>query len=149
METEKQRTLEARKYAVSPSGSNGQLWQRTGEKPNIITVAWTGTVCTNPPMVYISVRPERYSYDIIRETGEFVINLTTEKLAEGGGLLRGALRQRYRQISGYASDAGTILQDRGTHDRGMPGESGVCGRKGGGAWIPSYVSGKSSGCPCG
>ena len=56
--------------------------QRPGEKPNIITVAWTGTVCTNPPMAYISVRPERYSYDIIRETGEFVINLTTEKLAE-------------------------------------------------------------------
>ena len=56
--------------------------QRPGDKPNIITVAWTGTVCTNPPMAYISVRPERYSYDIIRETGEFVINLTTEKLAE-------------------------------------------------------------------
>lgn len=55
---------------------------REGEKPNIITVAWTGTVCTNPPMVYISVKPERYSYDIIRETGEFVINLTTRKLAK-------------------------------------------------------------------
>lgn len=39
--------------------------QREGEKPNIITVAWTGTVCTNPPMVYISVRPQRYSYDIL------------------------------------------------------------------------------------
>lgn len=50
-------------------------------KLNIITVAWTGTVCTNPPMVYISVRPERYSYHMIEETGEFVINLTTEKLA--------------------------------------------------------------------
>ncbi len=48
---------------------------------NIITVAWAGTVCTNPPMVSISVRPERYSYKMIRETGEFVINLTTEKLA--------------------------------------------------------------------
>lgn len=47
---------------------------------NIITVAWTGTVCTNPPMAYISVRPERYSYQMIRETGEFVINLTTESL---------------------------------------------------------------------
>lgn len=47
---------------------------------NIITVAWTGTVCTNPPMVYISVRPERYSYHMIEETGEFVINLTTEEL---------------------------------------------------------------------
>lgn len=50
-------------------------------KPNIITVAWAGTVCTNPPMVSISVRPERYSYHMIEETGEFVINLTTEELA--------------------------------------------------------------------
>ena len=49
--------------------------------PNIITVAWAGTVCTKPPMVSISVRPERYSYHMIEETGEFVINLTTEKLA--------------------------------------------------------------------
>lgn len=48
---------------------------------NIITVAWEGTVCTNPPMVSISVRPTRYSYDMIRNTGEFVINLTTENLA--------------------------------------------------------------------
>lgn len=53
-----------------------------GEKPNIITVAWTGTVCSDPAMVYISVRPERYSYDIIKKTGEFVINLTTERLAK-------------------------------------------------------------------
>lgn len=51
------------------------------EKSNIITVAWTGIICTNPAKVYISVRPERYSYNIIRETGEFVINLTNEKLA--------------------------------------------------------------------
>ena len=48
---------------------------------NIITVAWTGTICTNPPMVYISVRPSRYSYEMIKKTGEFVINLTTEDLA--------------------------------------------------------------------
>ena len=48
---------------------------------NILTVAWTGTICTNPAMVYISVRPERYSYAMLRESGEFVINLTTEKLA--------------------------------------------------------------------
>ena len=54
--------------------------QRPGEKPNIITIAWTGTVCTDPAMVYISVRPSRYSYDIIKETGEFVINLTTDDL---------------------------------------------------------------------
>ncbi|MBR2275713.1 MAG: flavin reductase family protein, partial [Lachnospiraceae bacterium] len=51
------------------------------EKSNIITVAWTGTVCSNPAMVSISVRPERYSYEIIKESGEFVINLTTEELA--------------------------------------------------------------------
>ena len=50
-------------------------------RPNIITVAWAGTICTNPPMVSISVRPSRYSYDIIEKTGEFIINLTTENLA--------------------------------------------------------------------
>ena len=49
-------------------------------KSNIITVAWTGTVCTNPAMLYISVRPERYSYDLLKDSGEFVVNLTTEKL---------------------------------------------------------------------
>lgn len=48
---------------------------------NIITVAWAGTVCTNPPMLTISIRPERYSYHMIRKTGEFVVNLTTEELA--------------------------------------------------------------------
>ena len=55
--------------------------QRPGEKANIITVAWAGTVCTSPAMVSISIKPERYSYGIIRETGEFVVNLTTERLA--------------------------------------------------------------------
>lgn len=49
-------------------------------KNNIITIGWAGTVCTNPPMVSISVRPERYSYPILQETGEFVINLTTKEL---------------------------------------------------------------------
>ncbi len=49
---------------------------------NIITVAWTGTICTNPAMLYISVRPERYSYDMIRGSGEFVVNLTTEALVK-------------------------------------------------------------------
>lgn len=48
---------------------------------NIITIAWTGTICTNPPMAYISVRPERYSYKMLCETKEFVINLTTKDLA--------------------------------------------------------------------
>ena len=53
----------------------------TMEKSNIITVAWTGVVNTNPAMVYISIRPERYSYEIIKKSKEFVINLTTENLA--------------------------------------------------------------------
>jgi flavin reductase (DIM6/NTAB) family NADH-FMN oxidoreductase RutF len=48
---------------------------------NILTVAWTGTICSDPAMCYISVRPERHSYQIIRQNMEFVINLTTEKLA--------------------------------------------------------------------
>ena len=51
------------------------------EKSNIITVAWTGIINTNPAMCYISVRPERHSYNIIKETGEFVINLTNKDLA--------------------------------------------------------------------
>ncbi|MCI7066382.1 MAG: flavin reductase family protein [Butyrivibrio crossotus] len=53
---------------------------RKGDKPNIVTVAWTGTICSDPAMVSISVRPERYSHDIIEETGEFVINLVTKDL---------------------------------------------------------------------
>ncbi|BDF33525.1 flavin reductase [Lachnospiraceae bacterium] len=58
---------------VSAAGKNGEA--------NIITVAWTGTICSDPAMLYISVRPERYTYHMIKETGEFVVNLTTEKLA--------------------------------------------------------------------
>lgn len=51
------------------------------ENSNIITIAWTGTINTDPAMTYISVRPNRHSYNIIKETGEFVINVTTEELA--------------------------------------------------------------------
>lgn len=53
----------------------------TPEEYNLLTVAWTGTICSDPAMCYISVRPERHSYEIIKRTGEFVINLTTEELA--------------------------------------------------------------------
>ncbi len=55
-----------------------------GDSPenfNIITIAWTGTICSDPPMLYISVRPGRHSYQILKDTGEFVINLSTKKLA--------------------------------------------------------------------
>ncbi len=51
------------------------------EEYNIITISWTGTICTNPAMCYISVRPERHSYGIIKKNGAFVINLTTKELA--------------------------------------------------------------------
>jgi flavin reductase (DIM6/NTAB) family NADH-FMN oxidoreductase RutF len=55
-----------------------------GDEPknyNIITIAWTGTICSEPAMTYVSIRPTRHSYEIIKRTGEFVINLTTKKLA--------------------------------------------------------------------
>ncbi len=53
---------------------------RAGEKPNIITAAWAGTVCSEPPMLSVSVRKERYSHDMIRESGEFVVNLVSREL---------------------------------------------------------------------
>ena len=52
-----------------------------GKKDNVFTVAWTGTICSDPAMTFISVRKERFSYDIIKNTGEFCINLTTKELA--------------------------------------------------------------------
>ncbi|MDD2595241.1 MAG: flavin reductase family protein [Bacteroidales bacterium] len=53
----------------------------TPEEYNIMTASWTGTICSDPPMCYISLRKERHSYEIIKRTGEFVINITTEELA--------------------------------------------------------------------
>ena len=50
------------------------------DKPNLITVGWCGTICTQPPMLSISIRPERYSHKLITESGEFVVNLPTENL---------------------------------------------------------------------
>lgn len=54
---------------------------KDGEKENVFTVAWTGTICSDPAMTYISVRKERYSYDIIKNSGKFCINLVNEELA--------------------------------------------------------------------
>ena len=51
-------------------------------RPNVMTAAWTGTICSDPAMVYVSIRPDRYSHDIIAETGEFVINLTNTDLVK-------------------------------------------------------------------
>ena len=54
---------------------------QNGNKTNIITIGWAGTICSEPPMVSISVRPSRFSYNLIKESGEFVINLTTAEMA--------------------------------------------------------------------
>lgn len=64
----------------------------TMDKSNIITVAWTGIINTNPAMVYVSVRPERYSYNLIKNSGEFVINLTNEKLTYAADWCRSKIR---------------------------------------------------------
>ena len=53
-----------------------------GEQTNLLTIAWTGIVCTNPPMTYVSVRPERHSYDLIRQSGAFTINLVGRELVQ-------------------------------------------------------------------
>lgn len=71
------------------------------EKSNILTVAWTGIMNTNPAKVYISVRPERYSYNIIKESKEFVINLTTENLAyatDWCGVRSGAKYDKFKEM---------------------------------------------------
>lgn len=82
--------------------------KRADEKPNIITVAWAGTICSDPAMVSISVRPERYSHDIIADSGEFVINLVTEKLTKSCdfcGVRSGRDHDKFREmrLNGYVS----------------------------------------------
>jgi flavin reductase (DIM6/NTAB) family NADH-FMN oxidoreductase RutF len=75
-----------------------------GKEPaeyNIITVSWTGTICTDPAMCYISVRPGRHSYDIIKRNGEYVINLTTAALAFAAdwcGVRSGSDYDKFREM---------------------------------------------------
>ena len=83
----------------------------TPEEYNVFTVAWTGTVCTNPPMCYISVRPERHSYEIIKRTGEFVINLTTRRLARATdwcGVRSGKDYDKFSQMGLTATAAAVV-----------------------------------------
>ncbi len=71
------------------------------EEFNIITISWTGTICTDPPMCYISVRPGRYSYDIIRRNGGYVINLTTKELAfatDWCGVKTGSRHKKFEEM---------------------------------------------------
>ena len=83
----------------------------TMEKSNIITVAWTGIINTDPAMVYISVRPTRYSYNIIKEQGEFVINLTTEDLArttDWCGVKTGAKVDKFKEMNLHKEKANIV-----------------------------------------
>lgn len=73
----------------------------TMEESNIITVAWTGIINTDPAMCYISVRPTRHSYEMIKKTGEFVINLTTKDLAyatDWCGVKTGAKVDKFKEM---------------------------------------------------
>ena len=81
--------------------------QRPGEKANIITLAWAGTICSDPAMVSISVRSERYSHDIIEETGEFVINLVTTELTkkcDWCGVKSGRDFDKFKEIGPFVRD---------------------------------------------
>ncbi len=74
----------------------------TMEKSNIITVAWTGVINTNPAMVYISIKPERYSYNLIKDQKEFVINLTTKDLARSTdwcGVVSDAKYDKFKEMN--------------------------------------------------
>ncbi|MDO4265886.1 MAG: flavin reductase family protein [Eubacteriales bacterium] len=78
---------------------------------NILTVAWTGTICSEPPMAYISVRPERFSHHMIEETGEFVINLTTEALCAATdfcGVRSGAKLDKWKEC-GLTKQQGSVV----------------------------------------
>ena len=83
----------------------------TMEKSNIITVAWTGIINTNPAMVYISVRPTRYSYNLIKEQGEFVINLTTKNLLKATdwcGVKTGAKVDKFKEMKLHKEKANFV-----------------------------------------
>jgi flavin reductase (DIM6/NTAB) family NADH-FMN oxidoreductase RutF len=86
--------------------------QKPGDPPNIITIAWTGIVCSEPPMLSISVRKDRYSYEIIKSTGEFVVNVTTKDLAEATdicGMISGRDNDKFK-ITGLTPIQGTKVR---------------------------------------
>ena len=83
----------------------------TAERSNLITVAWVGTICTNPPMLYISVRPERFSYNLIKEQMEFTVNLTTAAMAKAVdwcGVRSGADYDKWKE-TGLTPEAGVAV----------------------------------------
>ncbi len=88
---------------VTVKGKNGE--------ENVLTIAWTGTICSNPAMVYISVRKERYSYDLLKESGEFVINLTTEDLVRAAdycGVRSGRSEDKFEKMGLHKEPAAKV-----------------------------------------
>lgn len=83
----------------------------TVEKPNVFTVGWTGIVCTHPPRTYVSVRPSRHSYGLIKESGEFVINLTTTALLKATdkcGVFSGKNKDKFALCGIHAEKSATV-----------------------------------------
>ena len=81
------------------------------EKPNALTVAWTGIINSDPPMTYVSIRPERHSYKIIKESGEFVINLVPRSLVRAAdfcGVRTGAKMDKFKKLKLTAAEGETI-----------------------------------------
>ena len=103
------------------------------EQPNVLTVAWTGIVNTKPPMTYVSIRPQRYSYGLIKESGEFVINLTTAALVRAADFC-GVKSGRDMDKLAVCGREGV-----GTGFGGKPPELGMPGQRNHRAWHPSHV----------
>lgn len=81
------------------------------KKSNMLTIAWTGTICTDPAMCYISVRPSRYSYDMIKQHMEFTLNLTTAEMARAtdhAGVVSGAEVDKW-QLTGFTPEKGVMV----------------------------------------
>ena len=91
---------------------------REGETPNIITVAWAGTICSDPAMVSISIRKERFSHSIIRDTGEFVINLVNKRLVRATdycGVKSGRDVDKFKETR-LTPQASRYVKAPGSHD---------------------------------
>ena len=85
--------------------------QGNDNKPNIITIGWAGTICSEPPMVSISVRPSRHSYKLIKESGEFVINVPSRKLAKETdlcGVISGSKEDKFHETGLTAIKSNTV-----------------------------------------
>ena len=97
--------------AVLIGCAEGDGWQRGEGSPNLLTVAWTGICCTKPPMLGISVRPERYSYGLIDRTGEFTVNLVGETLCramDACGVKSGRDEDKFTALGLHAIPAPTL-----------------------------------------